>query len=265
MELRINCDASVKLKKINGTRKVNCNVIDYKIQKDTLNGNIMIDGTYLKDDLDKEYEFSELVPFTVVFRDENFEVTDIQVENFNNNDIVNQSVDCHFDIVIYYEERNESKKEKKVDKQEKEVKEEAFEEIKSSEEVTDDQEISNKYDEMLQEILTGRKDNFLEEIEEVVIDKQEQILKEILSARVEEEVIEIPVEEKPKNNLSVSLSKGKEDKKEPLFKELKESYQSYSVYFINNDKQIDKICKDNNLNINDVYEDYSKNRRIIVK
>lgn len=247
MELRINCDASVKLKKINGTRNVNCNVIDYKIKKDTLNGNIMINGIYIKDELDKEFEFSELVPFTVVFRDENFDVTDIRVENFNNNDIVNQSVDCHFDIVITYEERKPIEEEviSEEDVEEDEIEVEGEDIV---EELIDDEKISNKYDEMLQDILSRRNDNFLEEYEDEFEDEIP-------------EVEPIPI----KSNIAVNLSKGKDDQKQPVFKTMKESYQSYSIYFINNDADIDRICKNENLNINDVYEDYSKNRRIIVK
>lgn len=257
MELRINCDASVKLKKVNGTRNVNCNVIDYKIKKDTLTGNIMINGIYIKDELDKEYEFSELVPFTVVFRDENFEVTDIRVENFNNNDIVNQSVDCHFDIVITYDERkpieeaevvSEETVEETVEEKGAETQEGTAEE--NEEGLTDADKISNKYDEMLQEILTKRNDNFLEEFAEEIEEKAEI-----------PEVEAIPI----KQNIAINLTEGTDDVKQPVFKTLKESYQSYTIYFINNDNDIDKICKNENLNINDVYEDYSKNRRIIVK
>lgn len=258
MELRINCDASVKLKKINGTKSVSCKVIDYKLKKDTLNGNILINGKYIKDELDKDFEFSELVPFTVVFKDDNIDVTDIRVENFNNTDVVNQSVDCHFDIVVSYNEKKSMELDNGIEMKETEeidpveiIDDIDVDDVGDDIDLDDVDLIENKYDEMLQDILTRRNDNFLEQ-------SKKDYLEEELVEEPEVEIIQKP-------NLSINLSKGIDNSKQPVFKEMKETFQSYSIYFINNDSDIDKICKNENLNINDVYEDYTKNRRIIVK
>src|SRR5690554_2334121 len=179
MELKISCDASIKLKKMSGTKNVRCEVADYEIDEDTLVGNMKIFGSYYKDDLDNDYPFSELVPFTVVFRDKNFTINEIRSENFNCNEIFNQGLDCHFDIVIDYDKTNVDVKNKEEIEFEDDLdlfSESGIDEniILESEDEIDDEQISEKYDNMLNDVLSKRDDNFLEEDELEVIDLTEK-------------------------------------------------------------------------------------------
>jgi hypothetical protein len=289
MELKISCDASVKLKKINSIKTIDCNVIDFKIVKDTLNGNIKINGTYIKDVIEEEHQFSEIVPFTVVFRDENFVVSDIVCGNFSCQEIVNQGIECHFDVFITYEKKDELLDSKPIAKKEKEVAkkietienkvEEKVQEIEGPEvvepiKVVSDADISKQYDEMLQELLDKRTDNFLDE-EEVIAENHEdrdleiEIEKEITIKQYGEIEIEkeIEIEQKvaPKA-VNVTIAKNmKTEKADAISKNMKESYKNITVYYLNKESEVDKVCKDENISIDDIYEDFTKHKRIIVK
>lgn len=293
MELKISCDASVKLKRMNGITKVNCTVHDYEIDKDTLSGNIKIEGKYIKDNLDEEYDFSELVPFTVVFRDENFKLNKITCQNFNFSQIVNQGLECHFDIIIdYTKEGVEEVQEVENDIDMFEAPNLGEEIIKEVEDLTEDEKISEKYDEMLKDILSKRNDNFFDQneaaeariadIEEASLESDEDT-QSLEENRLEDEVIEIPVEveteptpvslakedeviEKKDKKMGVNISSSeKKERINPFSKTLKEKYDNYKVYYLKRESEVDQICKLENVSINDVYEDFTKNKRIIIK
>src|SRR5690554_108982 len=256
MELKISCDASIKLKKMSGTKNVRCEVADYEVDEDTLVGNMKIFGSYYKDDLDNDYPFSELVPFTVVFRDKNFTINEIRSENFNCNEIFNQGLDCHFDIVIDYEKTNEDVKldeDIELGDDLDLFSEPGFDEniIMEAEEELDDEQISEKYDNMLNDVLSKRDDNFLEEDELEVIDLSEkeieqnleesedereldeEVYDELEKAFEEDEIVDSNEEEikiERKSNVSISNSETK-DRLTPFSKKIKEKYDSIRVYY----------------------------------
>ena len=62
MELRICCDASVKLEKMTNVNEIHCDIDSYNVMGDTLEGNIRISGKYIKDDMDNLFDFNETVP-----------------------------------------------------------------------------------------------------------------------------------------------------------------------------------------------------------
>lgn len=296
MELKISCDASVKLKKMNGIKNVNCTVHNYEKNKDTLTGNIKIAGKYIRDNLEEEYDFSELVPFTVVFRDENFKLNNISCQNFTFNQIVNQGLECHFDILIDYTKHNLEEAELDVDFSEMDTNENIIKEVKDLEK---DEKISEKYDEMLQDILSKRNDNFLEELEseEVIASIEDELLADLESELIgektdveavkgdvreieaspafsEEIVEEIPVEveEEPlpvtkENKFGVTIS-GNSAQKEGISqfaKSFPEKYDVYKVYYLQNENEVDKVCQHENISIGDAYEEFHKYKRIIIK
>ncbi|HHU55439.1 MAG TPA: hypothetical protein GXZ48_01945 [Acholeplasmataceae bacterium] len=293
MELKISCDASVKLKKMNGINTVECTVNDYEINKDTLSGNIKIEGKYIKDNLDEEYDFSELVPFTVVFRDEDFKLNDIRCENFNFNQIVNQGLECHFDIIIDYTKKGIEEETQDIEEDLDLFVESHEDFIKDAEELEEDEKISEKYDEMLQDILSKRSDNFLEEKEsEEVLANIDTDFKEVESETVdlrleesectscqkentsdEQESIvedtkvleELDLKSPSKFNLNVSGNLDKKETINPFSGTLKEKYDNYKVYYISKESEVDRICKEENISISDVLEDFNKHKRIIIK
>lgn len=266
MELKISCDATVKLKKITSLRTVDCNVIDYELLKDTLNGNIQIDGTFIKDEMDKTYDFKEIVPFTVVFRDSNVKIEDIVCSNFSCQEIVNQGIECHFDVFITYDglEKEEVVEEIPVVVDEtvvpvqNEIKEEPTEKVEEPTEeveanvpeVTHD-DITTEYDSMLGEILEVRNDNFLE----------------VEGARAEEEK---PVE--PEKTVTetqevkkVNVATNDRTEKVGLFSRMKENYDVVSVFYVDSEEEVERVCKEEQIPISEAYQDFAKNRRIIVK
>jgi len=290
MELKISCDASIKLKKMSGTKNVRCEVADYEVDEDTLVGNMKIFGSYYKDDLDNDYPFSELVPFTVVFRDKNFTINEIRSENFNCNEIFNQGLDCHFDIVIDYEKTNEDVKldeDIELGDDLDLFSEPGFDEniIMEAEEELDDEQISEKYDNMLNDVLSKRDDNFLEEDELEVIDLSEkeieqnleesedereldeEVYDELEKAFEEDEVVDSNEEEikiERKSNVSISNSETK-DRLTPFSKKIKEKYDSIRVYYLNDESDVDHVCQREDIEISKAYKEFNDNKRIIIK
>lgn len=279
MELKISCDASVKLKKISTIKAIDCNVVDFEVIKDTLNGNIKINGTYIKDDFDKLYEFEELVPFTVVFRDDNFVVEEIVCGNFSYQEVVNQGIECHFDIFITYHKKDEvvMPSEEMVESLPEEPKVEEIKEIEILETVevdNSDEQITEHYDQMLEDILEKRNDNFFEDesvkenleetAEEVCVKETDERSEEV--THKEEKVEEIAIEVEKAKDMEVKINKqDKTETAKSIFKNMKESHKTVTVYYLQNETDVDRICQKEKLDINTVYEDYTKNRRIIVK
>lgn len=257
MELKICCDASVKLEKMSNVMEVDCSVGDYQVDGDTLNGNIVIKGKYIRDVIEELHDFMETVPFTLVFKDHNYQVNTITIQDFTCQEIINNGIECNFNIIVNYdlkEVTNKSEKEisnedifedsekeeLEIHKQEEDIiieKELAPEEIQ--EELNDDEikkEINKKYDDLLNEILETRADdNFLEEPKKVTIRSAEE----------------------------------KRDCKR-VFTNFKEAYTNYRVYYTNKESDIEKICKLENVSIDKVYKDNRDSniinkKRIIIK
>lgn len=107
MELRINSNASIKLDKFTGIKKINTRITEFLCKNDTLEGKILIYGSYYQQDLDKKHDFKEVIPFTVVFKDNNYTVQDIACENFSYGEVVGRGLDCNFDVVVTYEIKKE--------------------------------------------------------------------------------------------------------------------------------------------------------------
>src|SRR5690606_37841178 len=102
MELKICCDASVKLEKMSNVMEVECNVGDYKVDGDTLTGDIIIRGDYIQDVIEEHHEFSEIVPFTIVFNEKDYVVEGITIQDFTCQEIINQGIECNFNILVNY-------------------------------------------------------------------------------------------------------------------------------------------------------------------
>lgn len=249
MELKICCDASVKLEKMSNVMEVECNVGDYKVDGDTLTGDIIIRGNYIRDVLEEHHEFDEVVPFTIVFNEKNFVVEGITIQDFTCQEIINQGLECNFNVIVNYipeeeniEEPNEEKEDENEEENEEEKEKEKEIEIETDEniiEVSDDDiknEIDKKYDNLLNEILEARADqNFLEK----------------------------------NDNIKVRSNEENSDCR-ALLKEIPDNYVSYRVYYTSKESDIEAIAKKEKISIDKVYKDNKNNdivnkKRIIVK
>ncbi len=242
MELRICCDASVKLDKLTNVNHVDCQIGDYELTGDTLNGNIEIRGEYIKDNLEDVYPFSEIVPFTLVFKDKNYHIENIAVQDFSCQEIINQGIECNFNILVEYSP-------KAVAEKKEETAAEDFVETLTPAEITageldiaedfDDEtakeEINQKYDALLKEVLESRDDNFFAEEKKVTVRGDEK----------------------------------KEECKSALGN-IKNSYASYRVYYTGKESDIEDICRREKVSLDKVYNDnretdFLNKKRIIIK
>ncbi len=246
MELTICCDASVKLPKMTNVMEVNCHIDSYEIKGDTLEGNILINGNYIQDDLEKVYDFRELVPFTIVFKDKNYLVNSINVQNLECQEIINQGIECNFNIVVDYlpqdnqnGEEVEMAEEIKVEETVEEPKEEDLPLEEEQVEVSDEEiksEINKKYDDLLNEILEAREDeNFLEPEKAITFKSDDRC-----------------------------------DDCRGLLNSIQNKYAEYKIYYTNKETDIEDVCKREHLSIEKVYKDNQKSdfiqkKRIIIK
>ena len=246
MELRICCDASVKLEKMTNTAMVKCDVGSYEVNGDTLNGNIEISGKYMKDVMDEFFEFRDSVPFTLVFKDSNYQVNKITVQDFTSQEIINQGIECNFNILVDYSPREEALVE--VEEDEETHVEELIKKIETEtdldDEVADEEikaEINQKYDDLLNKILESRDDNFLEVVEE----------------------------EEEEKKVTIKRSESNPDCKSVL-SSFKDNYANYRVFYPAKESDIEKICRDQKVSIDKIYKDnkstdFINKKRIIIK
>lgn len=237
MQLRIKCDAKVNLNNFVNLKEIECSVENYLLENDTLEGMIKVNGSYIKDDLESVYLYEENVPFTVVFSNNNMEIDKIEIEDFKYNEVINQGVECGFDILIDYHEKVETE-EVLVETENDFLAEQDDEELKN--------EINQKYDELLNEIIEGRNDNFLEEDE----------VKE-----------EIDISTSEESNVYISENS---DNNKVNFSKIKEKYSSYRVYYPKKESEVEKICTIEKVSLDKIYKDkankdFQNKMRIIIK
>lgn len=268
MEIKIYCDAKVNIDKFNSAVFVKCEVDSYRKEGETLSGEIIIEGEYYKDSFDEKYPFSEKVPFSIVFKTPNYNIEDIVIEDFNFQEIVNLGIETNFNIIIRYEifEEDEIKiddveildndydelvtfRDDEEDDEQEEVKEieiieEEQEDIKAESPIDETdltkEQISEKYDNLLKNVLDSRTDNFFEP----------------------------PKEEKS----NVRIIEEESDVSDPLsfFNNMNEDYYTYRVRYINKESDLDALSKKERISIEKIYQDnkhsnFLEKRRIIIK
>lgn len=249
MELSICCDAAVKLENMRNVNEVQCVVNDYKITGDALEGNIRIFGSYIKDDVENVYDFVELVPFTIVFKDKNFRVDNIEVRDFECQEIVNQGIECSFTIHVEYSPLAEEvpveivEQEEEVILDEEQVTEETLEEASEEEEI-----------ELLDDAIKNE-----------INQKYNELLNEILEARAEENFYE----SEAKKAITIHSGESRDDCR-GFLKNLKSDYKSIKVYYTSRESDIEQICKNEHVSVDKVFRDnkgldFAGKRRIIIK
>lgn len=272
MELRICCDKKIELTNFNNLKEVNCKLDDYKFDNGQLMGSCYIFGTYNTKSLENK-DFSEEVPFTLMFKNSDYNVDNINIENFKSYEVVNNGIECSFEIVVSYSLKDSSEKDNELDenlensditKNEAIISENKSDNIIENEEEKD---IVNN-DEVIETI--GEKINlnndFIDEIKEeelssldepiaVIKEKYDNLLNNIFLNR-DNDNIKIETKE------SINKIKFK-------FKDNNER-SSYVVYYPKYENEIEKICLNEKVSINSVYDndcnkDFQDKKRIIIR
>ncbi|MDD3999844.1 MAG: hypothetical protein PHX62_02985 [Bacilli bacterium] len=254
MELRICCDATVKLEKMTNVNEIYCDIDSFKVNGDTLEGNIRIHGKYIKDDVNIQYDFNELVPYTIVFKDRNYRINNIEVQNLNCQEIINQGIECNFDILVDYTPNSVDSDEDEILKPESVFDAPKVEEIPIGEE---SEEIA----------VTAEDDAILsdETIKAEINQKYNDLLNDILEARADENFFEMET----KKAITINSGDSKDDCRGFLNK-IKSDSKSIKVYYTNKDVDIEQICRNEKVSVDKVYRDNKKSdfinkRRIIIK
>lgn len=279
MELKISCDASIKLDRMSNIVDVEYDIKNYKTKKDTLDGNVIIKGKYIKDVIEEEYDFTEQVPFTVVFKNEKYKINSIEILDFNFQEIINQGIECNFNILIKYEMQSlneddglkpneEIKPELNYDdidplneyKQELELEDELPGEPAESEELIDSNEDNLELNELdeIEESLDSDDDNEL--VKSEINQKYDDLLQKILNSRDDNFLEDDKVNFVPKDDRGIR----------GIFSHYPETYTSYKVYYPAKENELEKICKKENISIEKIYRDnrnndYLNKKRIIIK
>ncbi|MDD7315634.1 MAG: hypothetical protein PUH11_07915 [Bacilli bacterium] len=243
MEIRMNFNDFIKIKSILKIIDLSGEVIDYQIDKNEIKGIMGINGKYAKESLDETYNFNEEIPFNFIFKDNVKSVDDVDCVNLEYEVVDSRGIELSFDIRLDYEleglveERSETQVEPSVSEESKEVIAETPEEVTPPEVVTSLGERVEDEIEAPQEVETAK-----EEITKL-IDKK----------------------------LATTLS-SKEDnlpQEESVFGGIEERKSTLRVCYFKTDAELEKVCKDNNVSINQVFKEnqnlnINETRRVII-
>lgn len=243
MEIRMNFNDFIKIKSILKIIDLSGEVIDYQIDKNEIKGLMGINGKYAKESLDETYTFNEEIPFNFIFKDNVKSVDDVDCVNLEYEVVDSRGIELSFDIRLDYEleglveERSETQVEPGVSEESKEVIAETPEEVTPPEVVTSLGERVEDEIETPQEVETAK-----EEITKL-IDKK----------------------------LATTLS-SKEDnlpQEESVFGGIEERKSTLRVCYFKTDAELEKVCKDNNVSINQVFKEnqdlnINETRRVII-
>lgn len=243
MEIRMNFNDFIKIKSILKIIDLSGEVIDYQIDKNEIKGLMGINGKYAKESLEETYTFNEEIPFNFIFKDNVKSVDDVDCVNLEYEVVDSRGIELSFDIRLDYEleglveERSETQVEPGVSEESKEVIAETPEKVTPPEVVTSLGERVEDEIETPQEVETAK-----EEITKL-IDKK----------------------------LATTLS-SKEDnlpQEESVFGGIEERKSTLRVCYFKTDAELEKVCKDNNVSINQVFKEnqdlnINETRRVII-
>lgn len=242
MEIRLKCNDSLELNNFNNLKTILLDVLSYNLIGNTLKGDVMIDGEYFIKNEDNPRGFEDIVPFTMVFRDNNLEIENVSIDNFNYDITEENIIKLYFEIVVIYsivKKDNENNLEEEVIEVPVEIDqvEEASKKIIDEENYVylNDNNITNN----INNIITDTND-----LENQITKKYDELLDEIMSVR----------ETKTKdNNLVVNKQKT--------------TYKSITVFYLNKESEIENISKERRISIQEIYknnDDFINTKRIII-
>ena len=174
MELRMNFTSFIKIKDASRINDICGEILDYIVTEDGVVGSLGINGKYYKNDLEKENQFNESIPFNIVFTTPKFELVDLDCVNLDYDLVDGRGIEVSFDIKVEYNELEEAPDaietsgERTVDEQVETaptIESSELEEIKD--EITE--KVSSKLEETLKfkdDNLPTETENFLDNLEE---------------------------------------------------------------------------------------------------
>lgn len=249
MELRICCEQKIELEKYKNLKSINYEIDRYTFDNGELNGNVVVKGIYENNE-SLENEYIKSVPFTLMFKSSGYEIKELKIDNFKHYDVVNNGIECSFDIFVLYELKisegsipnimsKDEVKEEKIEKEE--IKEEVLETVKEINSDVNNLDIIETIDENSSDVCTDIKDKYDELLNNIFLNREE-------------------------NNVNIL------DKKDNGKLKLKfnDKIETIRVYFPKAENEIEKICKDEKVTISSVYDndlnkDFQNKKRIIIK
>lgn len=309
MNLKIFCEASVDLIDYNKLESINYVVKEYDMRDETLSGFVTLNGNYSNKN-NERCDYVQDVPFTVMFKNDNYNIDNVMLDNFNYYEVVNNGIVCSFDLLIDYNMNidesqipnvlyndesdfeiskqeeitdnlsNENIVDKEFHIEEKENNDIHNENVLSQENIAND--INDDLDNDINEInIFDDSESDIDSdinLEKTIKDKYNKLLDNIFNNRSDlmvddEEKTSFEdnnsLEETKHNQININESKSVKENKFGFLKFL-DSKTTLRVYYPEKESDIDGICKKENINVLDIYnesynKDFSDKRRIIIE
>lgn len=247
MELRVNFNSFVKIKDVTKINDICGEILDYQLLTDKVSGKLGVNGKYYKSDLEKEYSFTEEIPFDILFTSPNFELNDVDCIDLNYDLIDGRGLDVNFDIRVEYKELINEENEFYLG--EREV---------NSEDFNEDVKKELNFDDIKEESTN-----------ELDLSERELNINETVDKEIEE------VKEEITNNVSNKLSNALNVKDNNLpTEEITELFEEertvIKVCYYNSDKELESLCNKNDISLDKVFKDNKNNdiekyQRVIIK
>lgn len=230
MQIKINCNQLINLDNFLELSSISIDVLSYKLNNDTLEGDVKIGGFYQKNNNSKllEQGFEEIVPFTLVFRSKNIQIDLISIENKEYHSF-NTGIDVSFELVVDYSIVEENKPNIEEDIQIP---------------VIINEEIETKSDIKISEIKENEIDNLSSDVENDISKKYDEILDNLINTRTKDIHDNKKIKIKDKDKLSKVV-----------------------VYYISKESDVEKIAKIAKTGVNEIYtknKDLLSSKRIVI-
>lgn len=229
MEIRLNCFNSVELNGFAKLKNIKLEIISYNFNNKLLSGDVKTTGEYFKLNDDSSKGFEDIVPFEVMFSDDNIEIKKLYIENelFTFKETV--GIKMQYEIVVEYDIFN-----------------------KKNDEIIEDEfiEVPVEIEEVESVININEPINIQLNDEQDLIDNKDNLITKQFEIKLD----------------NAMKSRDLQNNKLSFLKQ-KSSYKTITVYYLNHENQIESISKEKRVSINDLYknnDDFSKTHRLIV-
>ncbi len=240
MEIRLNCNNSLNLNNFEKLKLIRLEIITYNLIKDTLKGDVKVSGEYFKKNNENNFEFEDIIPFTIVFSNNNVNIDNIYIDNDKYDINKEIGVNLSFEIVVNYSIKDDYSETKDTDQNdtiEIPVENEEIEIVSNCD--------NSEIDEM----------NLITEEAKEIMSEYDKLLDEIMNNTGDRN--------DDKNN-NITLINANETL---LLKNQKTSYNTITVFYLKQENELENISKQRKISINELYklnDDFSKTRRIII-
>lgn len=264
MELRMSFNDFIKIKSIFKINDLSGEVLDFKVNENEINGILGITGTYQLDDLVDTHTINSEIPFNFVFADNDVMINDVDCINLDYELIDGRGLEVSFDILIDYNRDSDNTK-ATID----ETVDESIEHIDTLGEVNttilpDEERVEIKSE---QENNGSTSDEIKGNVTEISVDNtQDDNTSDENDEKIKEKITE---EINRKLESSLSYKDDNFPTNETFLDQIEDRKSQIKICYYANDNELEKICKKNNLSINQVFQSNSNNninktRRVII-